>query len=100
LNGGTYATIFCNGGITEVSGSHILNIGGASVLLQYFYPPDIHLNLTGNYWGTPDSTQIAEWIIDGHDDPSIHAFVDFAPFSGQPQPAESKSWGEVKNLYR
>jgi len=38
--------------------------------------------------------------VDGYDDPSIHAIVDFAPFSGQPLPSEQKSWGEVKNLYR
>ncbi len=100
LYGGTFATILIYGSNIGLNGSHILNNGGSSVFLNYFNPPDIHLDMIGNYWGTADSTQISEWIIDGYDDPSTHAFVDFAPFSGQPQPADRKSWGELKNLYR
>ena len=80
--------------------SHILHGTGPSVNL-YNYPnePAMVLDLTGNYWGTPDPNQVAEWIWDGNDDPSIKAFVQYLPMSGGPIATETKSWGEVKTLY-
>jgi len=101
FSGGTFSTIFVSAGSLSLQGNHILNNGGQSVFLEYFWnPPNVHLDLTGNYWGTEDAGVIAEWITDFNDDPSIHAIVDFEPFSDQPQPTDLKSWGEVKNLYR
>ena len=101
LSGGIYATIRNSHSTMDFHGNHILNTGGHSVLLVAFFdPPDITINLTGNYWGTTEADSISAWVWDGYDDPSIHAFVDYEPFSNQPLPTEKKSLGEVKALYR
>jgi hypothetical protein len=109
LCGGTYATIF---GIWAdedfpFRGNHILNAGGYSVMLGGGRDGSVDLprndwstDLSRNYWGTADAEQIAAWIWDGHDDPSIHGVVVFEPFAGGPMPSESRSWGAVKDIYR
>jgi hypothetical protein len=57
-------------------------------------------DLTENYWGTSDITDIQAWIIDHNDDPNIAATVLYQPFVGQPVPTESTSWGDLKALFR
>jgi len=57
-------------------------------------------DVTNNYWGTSDESQIREWIIDSNDDASIFATVQYSPFSGQSVPTETTSWGDVKVLFR
>jgi hypothetical protein len=56
--------------------------------------------MTGNYWGTDSADSISAWILDGNDDSSVHAFVDFEPFSATPLPTERRSLGSVKSLYK
>jgi len=63
-------------------------------------PPDDHWDMRYNYWGTADRDSIAAWIWDGNDDPEIHGFVDFVSASPVPLPAEKKSLGSVKSLYK
>jgi len=58
------------------------------------------IDMTDNYWGTTDEDQIAEWIWDGNDDPSIQAFVQYQPFASGPVGTEQQSWGQVKALYK
>jgi hypothetical protein len=85
----------------DFHGNHILNGGGYSVkLADYSTPPDRTVDLTGNYWGTDAAAQISAWIWDGHDDPTLHGFVDFEPFAGGPVRGEQRSWGAVKDLYK
>jgi hypothetical protein len=61
--------------------------------------PVITEDLSNNYWGTADPNQVAQWIWDGIDDPSIKAVVQYLPISTGPIATEPKSWGEVKTLY-
>jgi hypothetical protein len=100
FTGAASTVILSSRGYMEMHGNHFLNGGGMSVILDTFLsPPDATLDLSGNYWGTADGNQIAAWIHDGHDDPAIHGFVKYEPYSGVPVPTEQKSWGEVKTLY-
>jgi hypothetical protein len=81
--------------------NHIFRGGGRRVYLEmYFQPPDVYLDLSDNYWGVTEADSIASHILDGNDDPAIHAFVNFQPFSAVPIGTEQKSWGGVKILYR
>ena len=48
--------------------------------VQYASFPARH-DFRGNYWGTTDPDQIAEWIYDGHDDPTVRAEVLYSPFA-------------------
>jgi hypothetical protein len=100
--GGSFATLIIGSQSTLFAhNNHILNNGGPSVLVQdYFNPPDVYFHMSNNYWGTSDAAQIAEWIQDGHDDSSVHAFVLYEPFHDGPVGTEQQTWGGVKNLYR
>ena len=101
LRGGSYATVWVNTGRVELHNNHILYDGGHLVRAGAFVnPPDVTLDLQNNYWGIADRDSIAGLIYDGNDDPNVHAFVDFEPYSITPLPAEQKSLGSVKNLYR
>jgi hypothetical protein len=101
FTGGTYATVLNSQSTIDLHGNHIFNAGGHTILLETFLdPPDVILDLTGNYWGTSEADSIDKWIWDGNDDPTIHAFVDFEPFSPVPIATAQKSWGGVKQLYR
>ena len=64
--------------------------------------PPVHLDMTGNYWGTDDADQIAAWIEDYHDYPDhLHyrMIVDFIPFESNSIPVVSKTWSAVKGLF-
>lgn len=101
LNGGWYATIFSSGSVVELHGSQILHVTGPTVLVDAFvYPPTRILDMTNNYWGTDSTTTISSWIVDGHDDPTVNAVVQFEPFTAQPVTTESTSWGDLKALFR
>lgn len=67
------------------------------------YLPPEHFDLTGNYWGTDDPDQIAEWINDYHDQPddrSYQIIVDYIPFEAESTPVAQKSLSGVKRLFR
>jgi len=101
FGGGSFATIYdVNSPDVNLHGNHILNAGGYSVKLAGFiYSPASYLDLADNYWGTSEPNQLAQWIWDKNDDPSIQAYVTYEPFSGGPVGTEEKSWGELKTLY-
>jgi len=46
FSGGTFSTIYSSSGSISMQGNHILNNGGQSVFLAYFYSPPVHLDLT------------------------------------------------------
>jgi len=88
------------GGAAVLHGNHIFKGGKRAVKVEPYTADPSVLDLTGNYWGTSIADSIAAWIWDHNDDPSLPATVDFDPFSTTPLPAEQKSLGSVKNLYR
>jgi hypothetical protein len=90
------ATLFLSGNSVEMHDNHILNNGGFSVKINFYDSPNYTLDLTNNWWGTADSTQIATWIRDVHDDPYFNIEVKFVPFADQPLPAQSKSFGQLR----
>ena len=81
-------------------GCHILRDNCYAVRLSTFLYDPLVQDLTNNYWGTTDPDSVAVWIWDGHDAPAIHSTVEYLPIADGPLPADSKSWGEVKALYR
>lgn len=89
------------GGNVAMQGNHILAAREHLVYLlasASFTPP--LQDLRNNYWGMADRDSIAAAIWDGHDDPAINGFVQFEPFATRPLPAERKSLGTVKDLFR
>ena len=100
----TFATIMTSSLVNlRLYNNHILHGTGWSVFVQSSLD-STSIDLRDNYWGTTDSTQIAEWISDGND-PCLdlqfcpRPLVEFVPFSGQPLPARSSSVGELKGAY-
>ena len=90
-------------GIIEIHECHLLRSGEAEYVDLQYYNPDhgvFYWDLTNNWWGTTDTAVIDEWIRDGHDDPSVSAFVLYEPFHGGPVSNEDMSWGGVKSLFR
>lgn len=83
-------------------GNHILpSDDGISVRTYSNYSgPAWSVDLTDNFWGTDDSEQVAEWIIDGNDDPSIHIFIDYLPMAGGPMGTDRTTLDGLKALYR
>jgi hypothetical protein len=55
-----------------------------------------------NFWGTTDVDEISQWILDGYDDPDDPEgiYVVFEPLADGPVRVESRSWSEVKDLFR
>jgi hypothetical protein len=98
-----YASIRVCNSTFDFHDNEIYNGGGWSVLVEcYGSPPVQTIDLTGNYWGTQDAGQIAEWIRDMNDNPwpMVYAVVDFEPYLLAPTSTEQQSWGRVKALYR
>jgi hypothetical protein len=82
FDGQTYDAVFVHNSTVEFHDNHFLNPALWAVYIphiSYTVPPIVELDFTGNYWGTNDPAQIAEWIWDGHDDSYILAVVDFEP---------------------
>ncbi|HKI82874.1 MAG TPA: right-handed parallel beta-helix repeat-containing protein, partial [Candidatus Krumholzibacteria bacterium] len=84
FGGGEDGTLYLSTNSVELHDNHILNGGGYTVKINSYDSPDSTLDLTNNWWGTADSTQIATWIRDVHDDPKYNIEVKFAPFADQP----------------
>lgn len=101
LHGGVYMTMRVSSSVVDFHGNHILNHSGDTISLVGFgdEPPDT-LSFSNNYWGTSNADSISSWIWDGRDDPGIHAYVNFEPFSAVPLPSEQKSMGDVKRMFR
>ena len=102
MSGSRHATIsMWRGSTIDMHTNHIFIEEGYLVVLGlYEYQPLGPIDMTNNYWGITNADSISALIWDGNDDLSIHAYVEFIPFSGQPMPTETKSWGGVKSLYR
>jgi hypothetical protein len=87
----------------DCRGNHFLQHGGQGWLAwaatNYMGDP-VHLDLTGNWWGTTDTAYIAEHIWDCHDDPQVRIFFDYEPIADGPIPTEGQTWSQVKERFR
>lgn len=86
-----------------IRNNDILKGTGVAVRLDgYPQLPDLTVDMTNNYWGTTVADSISAWIIDGHDvtSPSLHGFVNYEPFARESVPAQKKSLGDVKAMFR
>ncbi len=101
VGAGADVTMLLSHSFTDFHGNHILKGGGPVVwLMDYVHPPPDIVDLTWNYWGTDSGDSLAAWIIDGHDDPSIHGYVQYEPFSGSPLSERRQTLGAVKDMFR
>lgn len=89
----------CNSFVT-LTNSHFLPAQGYAVRCVSTWASASILDLTGNYWGTADGAAISNSIWDAVDEASINCTVQFAPFADGPVPAETRSWGDLKALFR
>ena len=83
-----------------INNSHILPSSGLGVGSYGYVGAPVVLDLSGNYWGTADSSVIDAMIFDGSDDAANHCTVQYLPFAGGPVPSEPTTWGSVKALFR
>ena len=101
LSGGSVATFRLSGrSAVRFNNNHILNAGGLSVLAglsSQSVPPH---DFERNYWGTTNTDQIDEWILDENDeDGPGFALVDYLPLAESPISSESTSFGELKSRF-
>lgn len=86
------------------SGNHFLKGPGQYVVQLVWYDGSVPvtIDLRNNYWGTINAGEIASWIFDSNDDPTIEAEVLFQPFSTDPLPVkgQQKSFGDLKSMFR
>ena len=99
---GSFAAIASNGATQlTIHGSHILRAGQWSVWANGSVPGGHRVyDLTNNYWGTANASDIAAWIWDSVDNSANWGTVNYLPFSSQEVPTESTSWGGLKALFR
>lgn len=81
--------------------NHLLAGGSGQAFVAYYDTgtPRI-LDIENNWWGTDDPAQIAALIHDSVDDPTLVLTVDFEPFLGGAVATRTRSWSEVKRLFR
>lgn len=103
LIGGTTAVVYAtqNPGPCVINNCDLVKGDGPVILCDDTISPVTH-DLTNNYWGTTEASDIEEWIVDINDDPGVLATVLFEPFSTDPLPVEEgqKSFGGVKAMFR
>jgi hypothetical protein len=85
--------------------NHFLRYGDTSLFARAYvsdsYVGDpLHVDLAGNWWGTTDSTYVAQWIEDRNDDPDLKYYIDFQPMLDHAVPVEKTSMGSVKAMFR
>ena len=85
--------------------NHFLRYGDTSLYAIAYvndtYVGDpLHVDLAGNWWGTTDSTYVAQWIEDRNDDPDLKYYIDFQPMLDHAVPVEKTNMGSVKAMFR
>lgn len=92
----------------EFHRNHLLRCGldGGPDLGGYFartidewYQAPVYADFSGNYWGTTDLDEIANYIVDGHDLEGVELYLDYEPIAGGPVPIRGRSWSQVKALF-
>lgn len=83
----------------------ILAKGERYVVMDYLgldkkLEPDLHFDMTDNWWGTTNPDSIQAWIFDGKDDPTSGFIIDWQPYKGEPVSTEKKSLGSFRAMFR
>ena len=100
LHGSDQATIFIAlAGSVHFEQNHILHGNGPTLDVRYYGYSGYDLDFRNNWWGTTDSTQIAEWIVDATDDPFRGETVEWWPILSHPVSAEKTSLGALKRRF-
>lgn len=86
----------------DLQGNDILHSNSlyAVGIYQYFAPPEIIHDLTGNWWGDYSEADLPQHIHDGNVSNSVYSFVEYLPMAGDSVPASSVSWGSFKASFR
>ncbi len=100
LRGAAWSAVASTNSLVSFSQSHIFSDAEFVHLYGFTSPPAVELDFRNNYWGTSDPEELAARIKDGYDNPAVHAYVLYEPFSGVPMGNEERSWGEIKALYK
>lgn len=111
LDGGIYGAVNLGGGVDVIMRDcDIFNSTGPHVLAQTYPDFTENIDLRWNYWGSTDSTQIADWINDGADDEAAgeceyfwacpRDVVDFWPVLDQSVKSAARSMGGLKGRFR
>ena len=80
--------------------SHILAPeGNLRISLSGYFDVE-ELDLSGNFWGGLDVSQIPDFIHDHLDDPALSATVVFLPLADGPVAVDQIKWGQLKAQYR
>lgn len=85
--------------------NHFLRYGDTSLFARAYvsdsYVGDpLHVDLGGNWWGTTDSTYVAQWIEDRNDDPDLKYYIDYQPMLNDAVPVEKTNLGSIKAMFR
>ena len=63
-------------------------------------PVCYNIDVSGNYWGTTDSAEIAAGILDRNDDDEMNYYFIYEPFLEGEVPVQKESFGGMKALFR
>ena len=100
LGGGSYSTVYvATGASLTLHDCDILNAGGYSLFAHDLLDSGGNVDVQQCYWGTVDSLQVEEWIVDGKDDPGYKNVL-FWPIRETPVPVKAESVGGLKALFR
>jgi hypothetical protein len=101
ITGTTYAGIrLVVRSTCELHFNDIVPASGYAVRAESYLGAAYVLDLTDNYWGVETAVEISALILDGNDDPAVHAIVDFEPFSIHSVPNTESSFGSLKSRFR
>ncbi len=100
LGGGSYSTVYvATGASLTLHDCDILNAGGYSLFAHDLLESGGNVDVRQCYWGTTDSLQVEQWIVDGKDDSGYKDAL-FWPIRETPVPVKAESVGGLKALFR
>jgi hypothetical protein len=100
LRGSSWSAVSLAWSTANFSQNHFFSEADFVTVGGFTSPPAVELDFRNNYWGTSDPLELAARIKDGYDNPAVHAYVLYEPFSNVPMGNEERSWGEIKALYK
>ncbi len=83
-------------------GNHFSRGEGAWFVKTNTYYPygPVTVDMSGNWWGTTDLEELAEWTYDGNDNSNVWIFINYLPLADEPVSTESTTLGGLKALFR